>query len=82
MKTIELTEEELTLRELLEIASREKIILKTPEGQEFFISEINPLDKEIEMIREQEELMAFLEHRSGERKVYSIREVKRKLNLE
>ena len=67
MKTIDLSEETPTLRELLEIASDENILLRTPEGREFVFAEVEDFDKEVELVRQHEELMQFLNERSQEK---------------
>jgi hypothetical protein len=69
MKTIELLSEAApSLKELLELADQESLLLKTPDGREFILSEVDGLSQEIEQIRNNPELMKFLAQRSQEKK--------------
>jgi len=81
MKTIELSDNMPNLKEMLKLASEENIILKTPNGREFVLAEVDDFDREIELIRQNRELMNFLEERSKETKVFTINQVKQQLNL-
>ena len=81
MKTVNLGEEPLSLHEILEMASKENLILKTPEGQEFILAETDDFDKEIALIRQHDELMQFLNHRSKTTKTYTLNQVREKLDL-
>ena len=48
MKTIELLSEAApSLKELLELADQESLLLKTPDGREFILSEVDDLSQEI-----------------------------------
>ena len=80
MKTIDLSEETPTLRELLEIASDENILLRTPEGREFVFAEVEYFDKEVELVRQHEELMQFLNERSQEKETYTLEQVREHLD--
>lgn len=80
MRTIELSHAPAQLRDVLTLASEENIIVRTPDGQEFVIAELDDFDKEIELIRQHEELMTFLKERSKEEGVYSLEEVREQLH--
>lgn len=80
MRRVDLTSSS-TLSELLDLAREENVILKTPEGQEFILAEVDDFESEIEATRQNRELTEFLEQRSRERASYSIHEVRKKLNL-
>ena len=82
MKTVELTTIAPYLAELLDLASAENIILKTPEGREFVLAEVDDFDTEIALVRQNEELMALLEERSREKKTYTLQQVREQLSLE
>ena len=82
MKTVELTTIAPYLAELLDLASAENIILKTPEGREFVLAEVDDFDTEIALVRQNEELMALLEQRSREKKTYTLQQVREQLGLE
>lgn len=82
MKTVELLSEATpSLEELLELAEQESLLLKTPDGREYILSEVDDLSQEIEEIRNNPELMEFLAHRSQEKERFSLEQVKQKLGL-
>lgn len=82
MKTIELPTIAPDLAELLDQASAETVILKTPEGREYVLGELDDFDAELALIRKNEELMAFLDERSREQKTYTLQQVREQLGLD
>jgi len=80
VKTIDLSKRVQTLEELLALASEEGLILRTPEGREFILAEADDLSQEIELVRRNQELMQFLEQRSREAGIYTLKQVREKLN--
>jgi hypothetical protein len=64
LKTVELTAIAPPLAELLDLAGEDNIVLRTPEGREFVLAEVDDFDTEIALVRENKELMALLEDRS------------------
>lgn len=81
MKTIELSNTVFTFTDVLQLATEDNIILKTEDGRQFVLAEIDDFDKEIELTRQNEELMRFLDERSQETTTFSLREVRKQLNL-
>ena len=81
MKTLDVSDELPSVKELLDLASDENLILTTPEGREFILAEIDDFDRELELIRENDELMEFLRLRSSEDKTFTLSEVREKLGL-
>jgi hypothetical protein len=82
MRTVDvMSETSPGLRELLELADEESLLLKTPDGREFILSEVDDLSHEIEQIRNNPELLAFFAERSREKETFSLEDVKRKLGL-
>jgi len=81
MKTLDVSDELPSVKELLELASDENVILTTSEGREFIVAEIDDFDRELELIRENDELMEFLRLRSSEDKTFTLSEVREKLGL-
>jgi hypothetical protein len=81
MRRVDLTSAS-TLSELLDLAGEENVLLKTPEGREFFIAEVDDFEAEVESVRQNQELMEFLEERSHFEKSYSLAEVRKKLGLD
>ena len=82
MKTVELNgTKPPTLAEILAQATQENIILRTADGQEFVIAEVDDFDREIALVRQNKELMDLLAQRSKEPGKYSLDEVKKQLGL-
>lgn len=81
MKAIDLGATTPTLNEVLELAARENLVLKTVDGREFVVAEIDDFDQEIALTRENKDLMALLDERSKEKETYSLAEVRKRLKL-
>ena len=82
MKTIELKPGKPTLQKVLEMASEENVVLRTSDGREFVLAEIDDFGDEIALMRENKELMAFLDERSKSKGKYSLAEVRKMLKLD
>jgi hypothetical protein len=82
MKTVDLSHQQPTVLELLKLAGGENLLLRTPDGREFVLAEIDDFDKELESIRQNQELMDFLEERSREPATRTLREVRDELGLD
>jgi len=81
MKTVSLAATS-TLADLLDLATEETVLLKTPEGREFILAEVDDFDAEIESVRQNRELLEFLDQRSKDSKTYSLSEARERLKLE
>jgi mRNA-degrading endonuclease RelE of RelBE toxin-antitoxin system len=81
LKLVELTTIAPALAELLDLAGEDTLILKTSEGREFVLAEVDDFDTEIAMVRQNEELMALLAERSREKKTYTLQQVREQLGL-
>jgi hypothetical protein len=64
MKTVNLEKEKLDLKEVINLARKEPILLLTSDGKEFFISEADDFEKEVEMLRGSKSFQKFLDERS------------------
>ncbi len=69
------------LTELLDLAGEENVVLKTQEGREFILAEIDDFETEVESVRQNQALIQLLEERSKEERTYSLSEVEQKLGL-
>lgn len=82
MKTVNLATTPSNLEDLLDLAGKEAVLLKTAEGREFILTEVDDdFDKEIESVRQNRELLDFLDHRSGEKETLSLKQVRERLKL-
>jgi hypothetical protein len=82
MKTITVSARARALLSLLKRAGEENLILKTEDGREFLLAEIDNFDREIELTRQNEELMRLLDERGREKATVSIQEARARLGLE
>ncbi len=80
MKTITISPREETLNELLRLASEENLILKTDDGHEYILAEIEDFEREIELTRQNEELMHLLDTRGHEKATISLEQARANLN--
>jgi hypothetical protein len=81
MRTITVSKRSRSIVELLKQAQTENLLLKSPEGIEYILAEIDDFDREIELTRQNEELMEFLEHRARQTTTIPLAEVKRQLGI-
>lgn len=81
MKMIELTSDAPTLYELVELADQENVIIKTEQGKQFLLAEIDDFELEVEMLKNSEEFMAFLDERSKGRGKTPIEELRKELGI-
>lgn len=80
MRVIDLSTTNANLTEILSMAYDETIIIRTPEGREFLVSEVDNFTHEVALNAQNQELMEFLALRSEETKRYSISKVREMLN--
>jgi hypothetical protein len=81
MRTIEISAKSKTVNALLKQARRANLILRTSDGFEFILAEIDDFNREIELTRKNKKLMAFLDQRARETKTVSAAEARIRLGL-
>jgi len=79
MKIITVPHQARAINALLDRARQENLILRTPDGKEFVLAEID--DLEIELTRQNEELMRLLESRAKQTQTAPLAQVKEQLGL-
>ena len=62
-------------------ARHQNLILGTSDGVEFILAEVNDFDREIELTRQNQEFMAFLDERGKQTKTVSAAEARARLGL-
>ncbi len=82
MKTIIVSSQARTLNALLKQALEENVILRTDDGHEFLLAEIDDFDREIELTRHNEELMQLLDSRGQEEATISLAEAGSRLGVD
>ena len=78
MKTIEVTDNETTIEQLLDWAREENVLIKVESGEEFIVAAVDDFEAEVESLRHNDEFIAFLDARAKEPKI-PFDEAKKKL---
>ena len=81
MKTIKLSESNLTVVELIELAEQDTIILRKSDGTEFVLSVVDDFAAEVEALGQNQEFMEFLAQRSRSTKRVSLSEARKRLGI-
>ena len=81
MKTIPVSRRARSLYAILDSARQENLILSLPDGTEFILAEIDSFDHEIELTRQNQQLMSLLEQRAKQTKRVSLAEARKLLGL-
>ena len=79
MKTITVSVRARTLNALLKQAQQGGLILRSPDGHEFILVEIDDFNREIELTRQNERLMRLLDERGRQTKTIGLAEVSAEL---
>ncbi len=82
MKTVTVSKRAKGINALLKQARRQNLILRSPEGHEFILAELDDFDREIELTRQNKKLMELLERRAKQTKTVSLKEAKAQLGLD
>jgi hypothetical protein len=80
MKAIDLAATSPTLAEILRLAGEDNLVLKTAEGRQFVLAEVDDFADEIRLVRNNQSLMQLLNERSKESAKYSLKQVREELN--
>jgi len=81
MKTVAVPAGSKNINALLKRARKENIVLRTKDGMEFILAEIHDFNREIELARQNNKLMKFLEARAKQTKTIPLSKVRADLGL-
>ena len=81
MKTVTISSSATGIRRLLARAREGNLILRTADGREFILAEIDDFNREIELTRENKALMKLLASRSRAKKRIPLAEVRKQLSI-
>ena len=79
MKTIDLAREQHTLTELLKLAKRDSILIRSATGEDFLLEPADDFDREVGMLGQSERFLSFLQERSKETGGRSLAELRKKI---
>ncbi|MCH8040502.1 MAG: hypothetical protein IH977_09170 [Nitrospinae bacterium] len=82
MKTVKLEDEKLGLEEVINIARKEPVLVLTPDGKEFLISEADDFEKEVEALRGSLTFQKFLDERLRGKDTFPLEEVEKEIEKE
>jgi len=81
MKTVVVSTRAKTLNALLKRAQESGLILRSPNGREFVLVELDDFNREIELTRKNKKLMKLLDERGRQTKTFTAAEVRAKLGI-
>lgn len=81
MKTIPVSKRSRGINVLLKRARRENVILRSADGGEFLLAELDDFDREIEFTRGNKALMRLLDTRASQSRALSLGTVKTQLGI-
>lgn len=82
MKTVDLEKEKPNLSEVIDLARKEPVLLRTADGKEFFISEADDFEREVETLRGSQSFQRFLDERSASMGGFSLDEIEKEIEKE
>lgn len=82
MKTLNISPRAKTINTLLRKARSGGLILRSSQGNEFVLAEIDDFDREVKLTRQNTALMKFLDRRGKRTKTVNARGVRKQLGLE
>jgi hypothetical protein len=82
MKTVTVSKRSRGINALLKEARRQNLILRSPEGHEFILAELDDFDREIELTRQNKQLTEMLAQRAKQTKTVPLKEAKTQLGLD
>jgi hypothetical protein len=82
MKTIDLSKVNPDLREVIAIARQEPVLLLAPDGKEYYLSEADDFEREVDALRSSKAFQQVLDQRSASRPTIPLEEVEREVEEE
>lgn len=81
MKVVELGAAQPSLDEMIGLAKQELVVLRKPDGSLFALSHVDDFAVEVELLKNNPELMAYLKQRSEEKAVISSEDLREELAI-
>jgi hypothetical protein len=82
MKTVTVSKRAKGINALLKQARRQNLILRSPEGHEFILAELDDFNREIELTRQNKQLVDMLVQRAKQTKTIPLKEAKAQLDVD
>ena len=81
MKTVLITKRSKSIYDLLKQAMKQNVILRSEDGKEFILAEVDDFDREIELARQNKNLMKYLDERGKEKATIPLEDLEKELGL-
>ena len=81
MRTVDLSKEEHSLKELLVLAKSETLLIRSPSGEDFLLEQADEFDREVAALGSSGKFMSFLDDRSKEEEDIPLSEARSKRGL-
>lgn len=81
MKRVTVSSRSKAINDLLKKAQRENLVIRSPEGREFILAELDRFSREIELTRGNKQLMALLDRRARQTETVPLEEARARLGL-
>jgi len=79
MKTIDISSGLPSIKELLDMAKKESLLIKTKDGESFVISSTDEFDSEVELLRKNHKFLSMLDNFKSSDEAIPIDEVEKNL---
>jgi hypothetical protein len=79
MKTVDLTGKKLTVDDLLKIAARGSVRIRTKQGSSFILEKADDFDNEVKLLGQSRRFKRFLDQRSKEPATKTLEEYRRSM---
>ncbi|MGR3176213.1 MAG: hypothetical protein ACUZ8N_16705 [Candidatus Scalindua sp.] len=79
MKPVDISSNILSIKELLDMAKEESLLVKTKDGESFVISSADEFDSEVELLRQNHKFLSMLDRFKSSDKTIPIDEVEKSL---
>jgi hypothetical protein len=81
MKTVDLTQGQRSLSEVLALAKTESVLIHSASGEDFLLEQADDYDREVAALGASERFSSFLKTRSGETGDIPLSEIREKRGL-
>ncbi|MFQ5709216.1 MAG: hypothetical protein ACE5HO_17300 [bacterium] len=81
MKTIDLTQQKASIKDLLQLANVEPLLILSEDGHHYILEEADEFAREAKMLGKSDKFMEFLEERSKETATTPLDDLEKKLGL-
>lgn len=82
MKVFDLRQQQITVAELLQLASVDSVVILDEDGDEFILEAADAFEREVAELGQSRKFMAFLAERSQQPGLTSLDEIERRLDTE